>query len=440
MGAPAMIALVSCITNCFVTVQTGTQFRCMSVLLILASMLPYIRLMGMSYRVITQERLSVSRLLNFGYIYKTLLLCMTMAVFSLTASLGAEFFRDFRVLRFAKEYEDYSIINIETTEVSLAGDIDVEEAIRYLEQTNLRIEEIYRKYYESNHALMIVPYNMQNEEQGGFIYCNANAADYIDRLFGEYHAEMYADVCIFLPDDVSENETAVKSAIDFGIPCYARRSWEPEIRYIHYHGNKTGFYISAYEDSPITLTENPVVVYVMRTPDEIGVPMTDTEKASAAGKIAYLADETMLNDLQARSDIKYEIAPIGKTIYRQFDSTKRICGALAMICAVFAALNLFVSGFLIRMEYRLRAKEYCIKTVLGYTMLQKFGSFLTMSVLSVMVSVVIVILLRHQLNISPVVLAMICGGMLIADTAAVFCYAVRTERSSIVTCLKGGAL
>ena len=178
----------------------------------------------------------------------------------------------------------------------------------------------------------------------------------------------------------------------------------------------------------------------MRTPDEIGVPMTDTEKASAAGKIAYLADETMLNDLQARSDIKYEIAPIGKTIYRQFDSTKRICGALAMICAVFAALNLFVSGFLIRMEYRLRAKEYCIKTVLGYTMLQKFGSFLTMSVLSVMVSVVIVILLRHQLNISPVVLAMICGGMLIADTAAVFCYAVRTERSSIVTCLKGGAL
>lgn len=437
---PAMIALVSCITNCFVTVQTGTQFRCMSVLLILASMLPYIRLMGMSYRVITQERLSVSRLLNFGYIYKTLLLCMTMAVFSLTASLGAEFFRDFRVLRFAKEYEDYSIINIETTEVSLAGDIDVEEAIRYLEQTNLRIEEIYRKYYESNHALMIVPYNMQNEEQGGFIYCNANAADYIDRLFGEYHAEMYADVCIFLPDDVSENETAVKSAIDFGIPCYAGRSWETEIRYIHYHGNKTGFYISAYEDSPITLTENPVVVYVMRTPDEIGVPMTDTEKASAAGKIAYLADETMLNDLQARSDIKYEIAPIGKTIYRQFDSTKRICGALAMICAVFAALNLFVSGFLIRMEYRLRAKEYCIKTVLGYTMLQKFGSFLTMSVLSVMVSVVIVILLRHQLNISPVVLAMICGGMLIADTAAVFCYAVRTERSSIVTCLKGGAL
>ena len=148
----------------------------------------------------------------------------------------------------------------------------------------------------------------------------------------------------------------------------------------------------------------------------------------------------MLRDLQARDDINFEIIPIGRTVQREFGSVKRICGALALICVVFIALNVFVSGFLIRMEYRLRAKEYCIKTVLGYTMLQKFGSFLTMSVLSILVSIVLVVLLRNQLHIQPTVLALICGGMLIADTVTIFAYAIRTERSSIVNSLKGGAL
>lgn len=91
--------------------------------------------------------------------------------------------------------------------------------------------------------------------------------------------------------------------------------------------------------------ENPIVIYVMRTPDEIGVPLTDTHKASAAGNITFRTDDAMLRDLQARDNIRCEIIPIGETVQREFDSVKRICGALALICAVFIALNVFVSGF-----------------------------------------------------------------------------------------------
>lgn len=438
-----IISFVAAVTSCFVTVQIGKQNLLFYGLLMIASMLPYLKLTGTSCKIITQERLSISRLLNFGYIYKTLLLCMTMAVFSLTASLGADFIENLRVLRCVKDYEDYSLIKIETTEVSLLGDTDVDEALRYIELTNLRTEEIYRQYYDSNDALMIVPYGLHSHassESDGFIYCNANAADYIDRLFGEYRDEMNADVCIFVPDNVSEDDPAILRAEGLGIPDYAGDSWKPDIKIIHYQGRKTGFYLSSSEDSLLTFVENPVVAYIMRTPAETGVPVMDTHKASASGNIAFRADTAMLRELQARNDIRCEVIPISETVQREFDSVKRICGALALICVVFVALDLFVSGFLIRMEYRLRAKEYCIKTVLGYTMLQKFGSFLTMSALSVLVSIVLVILLRNQLHVNPVVLAVICGGMLIADTVTIFVYAVRIERSSIVSCLKGGAL
>ena len=258
------------------------------------------------------------------------------------------------------------------------------------------------------------------------------------RLFGEYRDEINADVCIFIPDGVPGDDPVIQNAAGLGIPDYAGRSWEPEVEIIHYHGRKTGFYIFSAEDSLLTFVENPIVVYVMRTPDEIGASLTDTHKASAAGNIAFRTDDAMLRDLQARDNIRCEIIPIGDTVQREFDSVKRICSALALICAVFIALNVFVSGFLIRMEYRLRAKKYCIKTVLGF--MQKFGSFLTMSVLSILVSIVLVVLLRNQLHIQPTVLALICGGMLIADTVTIFAYAIRTERSSIVNSLKGGAL
>ena len=175
LAVTGIISIVTAVTGCFVTVQIG-KYRLVLVLLVLASMLPYIKLTGLSYTIITQERLSVARLLNFGYIYKTILLCITMAVFSLTASLGADFVRNLRVLRCAKEYSDYSIVKIETTQADLLGDIDVDEAVRYMELTNLRIEEVYRQYYESNDALMIAPYNLHSFTSGkreGFIYCNA---------------------------------------------------------------------------------------------------------------------------------------------------------------------------------------------------------------------------------------------------------------------------
>ncbi|MDE6088062.1 MAG: hypothetical protein K2G25_06720 [Oscillospiraceae bacterium] len=431
-----IICIVSYITNSFVTVETGKQFWSMGGLLILSSIIPYIKLADMSYTVITQERLTVTRLLNFGYIYKTLLLCMTMTVFSLTASLGTDFFRYLRVLQFAKKYEDYSIIKIETTEASLLG--DVEEAMQYMELTNLRIEEIYQKYFDSNHALLIDPYNIHSD-QGGMIYCNSNASDYIESLFGEYREEMNADVCIFAPEGIAEINQIILNAKQIAIPYYFGMNWEPDIKVIRYHGKKTGFYLSAYEDSLLTLIENPIVAYVMRTPKEIGVSINDTQKISVNG-MAFRMDDTMLNELQTRSDIHCEITPIGITIRQQFNQSQRICGALALICAVFIALNFFVSGFLIQMEYRLRAKEYCIKTVLGYTMLQKFGSFLTMSVMSILVSIVIMVMLRNQIKISPILVILICSSMLIVDTMSIFVYVVKTERSSIVNCLKGGAL
>ncbi|MDE6679094.1 MAG: hypothetical protein K2K02_08640, partial [Ruminococcus sp.] len=316
-----IVCIATYFTDIFVTVETGKQFFLMNGILVLSAMLPYIRLTDISYKVITHERLTVSRLLNFGYIYKTFLICMTIIIFSLTASVGKDFFRYLRVLDFAREYENYSIIRIETTEASIS-DSNEDEVLKYIELTNMRIEEVYRQYYESNNALLIEPYNIHGNKNG-IIYCNSNASEYINRMFGEYSDKINADVCIFVPKGISETDPLIANAEKTTIPYFAGKSWKPDIKLIYYYENKTGFYLSAHEDSLLALIENPVVVYVTRTPEEIGVPINDTQKISVAG-MAFRTDDNMLNELQARNDIRYEIIPIGSTIKQQFGQSRRI--------------------------------------------------------------------------------------------------------------------
>ena len=68
-----LIFIVICITNCYSTVIIELQLLiCISILLF-ACALPYAVLSSISYKIITQERIVTAKLLNFGYVYKTIL-------------------------------------------------------------------------------------------------------------------------------------------------------------------------------------------------------------------------------------------------------------------------------------------------------------------------------------------------------------------------------
>ena len=400
--------------------------------------MPYAVLSSISYKIITQERIVTAKLLNFGYVYKTILLSLTIIVFGLTASIGTTFIQNLKVLHYAENYKNHSFVRIETSEINLLEADEIEEYVKYQELTNLRIEEIYRQYYYSHNALIIEPI-LQDTETISMIYCNGNAVDYINDLFGEYRDELNdRQAVLFLPESIEQKEQYLHSS-ELLLQQYAGEKWHPEIHIISYTGRKNGFCFMPSDDAMLKIVTDSVVLYCTAAPKEIGALITETKKIPIQG-LAFRVDETMLQELESRRDILFEITPINTAIQKNADTSKRLCVALAMICAVFIALNLFASSFLIRMEYRLRAKEYCIKTVLGYTMMQKFGSFLLLSALSILISGAAVTLLQKQLAISPMLILSICVGIFLADSATVMLYAVRTERGSIVRCLKGGAL
>ena len=433
-----LIFIVICITNCYSTVIIELQLLICIGILLFACALPYAVLSSISYKIITQERIVTAKLLNFGYVYKTILLSLTIIVFGLTASIGTTFIQNLKVLHYAENYKNHSFVRIETSEINLLEADEIEEYVKYQELTNLRIEEIYRQYYDSHNALIIEPI-LQDTETISMIYCNGNAVDYINDLFGEYRDELNdRQAVLFLPESIEQKEQYLHSS-ELLLQQYVGEKWHHEIYIISYTERKSGFCFMPSEDTMLKIVPYPVVLYCAAAPKEIGALITETKKIPIQG-LAFRVDETMLKELESRRDILFEITPINTAIQKNADTSKRLCVALAMICAVFIALNLFASSFLIRMEYRLRAKEYCIKTVLGYTMMQKFGSFLLLSALSILISGAAVTLLQKQLAISPILILGICFGIFLADSATVMLYAVRTERGSIVRCLKGGAL
>lgn len=433
-----LIFIVICITNCYSTVIIELQLLICIGILLFACALPYAVLSSISYKIITQERIVTAKLLNFGYVYKTILLSLTIIVFGLTASIGKTFIQNLKVLHYAENYKNHSFVRIETSEINLLEADEIEEYVKYQELTNLRIEEIYQQYYDSHNALIIEPI-LQDTETISMIYCNGNAVDYINDLFGEYRDELNdRQAVLFLPESIEQKEQYLHSS-ELLLQQYAGEQWYPEIYIISYTGRKNGFCFMPSEDTMLKIVPDPVVLYCAAAPKEIGALITETKKIPIQG-LAFRVDETMLKELESRRDILFEFTPINTAIQKNADTSKRLCVALAMICAVFIALNLFASSFLIRMEYQLRAKEYCIKTVLGYTMMQKFGSFLLLSALSILISGAAVTLLQKQLAISPILILGICVGIFLADAATVMLYAVRTERGSIVRCLKRGTL
>lgn len=433
-----LIFIVICITNCYSTVIIELQLLICIGILLFACALPYAVLLSISYKIITQERIVTAKLFNFGYVYKTILLSLTIIVFGLTASIGKTFIQNLKVLHYAENYKNHSFVRIETSEINLLEADEIEEYVKYQELTNLRIEEIYQQYYDSHDALIIEP-TLQDTETISMIYCNGNAVDYINDLFGEYRDELNdRQAVLFLPESIEQKEQYLHSS-ELLLQQYAGEQWHTEIHIISYTGRKNGFCFMPSEDTMLKIVPDPVVLYCAAAPKEIGALITETKKIPIQG-LAFRVDETMLKELESRRDILFEITPINTAIQKNADTSKRLCVALAMICAVFIALNLFASSFLIRMEYQLRAKEYCIKTVLGYTMMQKFGSFLLLSALSILISGAAVTLLQKQLAVSPILILGICVGIFLADAATVMLYAVRTERGSIVRCLKGGAL
>ena len=201
-------------------------------------------------------------------------------------------------MHYAENYKNHSFVRIETSEINLLEADEIEEYVKYQELTNLRIEEIYQQYYDSHNALIIEPI-LQDTETISMIYCNENAVDYINDLFGEYRDELNdRQAVLFLPESIEQKEQYLHSS-ELLLQQYAGEKWHPEIHIISYTGRKNGFCFMPSEDTMLKIVTDPVVLYCAAAPKEIGALITETKKIPIQG-LAFRVDETMLEKLESR--------------------------------------------------------------------------------------------------------------------------------------------
>ncbi len=115
---------------------------------------------------------------------------------------------------------------------------------------------------------------------------------------------------------------------------------------------------------------------------------------------------------------------------------------LAGVCLAFLLLlEWIVTGAVIRLEYTINAKELAIKTVLGYSVLQKHRRIFVLTFGTLLLGTLAAILLSRLLSLgSP--FWMVSAGVLLTllELPTILYYVRRTERARLVKILKGGSL
>ena len=395
--------------------------------LVLASALPYLTIFHFDYKVLTQETRTASRLLSFGYVYKAILMCITILACMMMVSVSTEFRQNLKAFHAAREFRDYGICKIHTSQAD-----PVEE---YIEQTNYQIESVYRKFYESNRAVIMTDYTANSN----IVYCNENTSDYIKGIFSDYTEDLQgADVYFLIPENTT-NVSEIESAAELIIGNYEGKNWDYSMKIVPYQGAREVFCFTTDVDALIQVVENPCIIYCSKSPDQINSDIRECSKISVNG-IALIMDEALQSYLASQDGIVYEWISVGERFDELYDESVRNCAAFGFICIVFGILNIIVSCFIIQMHYRLYAKELCIKTILGYTMMQKFTSVLEYSILTIVASNLLLAVVGYKLSVNPLLIGVLSLIIFIFDTLVTVYYAYRLERNSIVSCLKGEAL
>ena len=395
--------------------------------LLVVSAMPYLLLIRFDRSVFLHNNASLKKTISFGYIYKTVLIVITIIVSSYSLIQINSLSKIINNYKLIEGFSDYYLCSVTPDDKELEK---VDNKAEMLINVRTRTEEIYRKYYHSQNAIIINKLADDNT-----IYCNKNAEPYVLNLFGDYiDNNLKADVLCFYPNITNKDMISFQEDIKNTILHIDGASWNPVINYIPYSKEINAVYFTD-EDMMINSITNPCVILCNRTPDEIKSKIDECQKSFAS--ILY-------NDIAEIKDYIDSIPEISGTIrsikeFYQTQHTKhiRIISFFLFISISFFILNIVVCFFIIKMEYRLHAKEYCIKKTLGYSFISKFFSMIrTYLLTSIIGGMSSIIIFKSDLFI----ISTICLGVFITDCVAAFYLSLKIENNNIIKCLNGGTV
>lgn len=287
------------------------------------------------------------------------------------------------------------------------------------------------------------------ENDGYYIFANANTIDYVKSVVKEFkNVEITADYVVIAPEKIIDNSFIEKSLyvinnrydvfIDEDRELYNRDNVQivgTEKSYdIFATDNDRESEMGVYKDEPViicTVPENQSAY----SPKEMNL--------GSQNYYMLKIDGSLKNELIGKNGYTSFVQTNCKEQYDYFWRMNKLAliyfGAFSIILII---LEITVLSFVVKLEFDLNKEELCIKKVLGYTLLSRYGELTAETLLSSFVCCVISIFVLSRIDtntpaIAAVVISLI---LLVLEFVIILFNAARLEKANIQKILKGGAL
>lgn len=387
--------------------------------------LPYLILLKFDYKHIINEKITLNKLLKFSYIYKTILLTLMIIICVFASKTSINFMTEYKYYKSAKQFDDYIALQIRAKDFDPIDDFE-----SFVSETNQKIEEMYIELYYSNSP--IISYCLNDN----IIYCNANFKNFLFDLLGDINIKD-KDYLLIIPEkknieDLKEQARNIINQIE-GIEI------NDDIEIVVYNKSADVISFSHDIDSPIKTTHNPYIIFNNNEPIFNNTNLKDSRKM-IIDTILFENSKNLTEYINDHDSVDYNEISIGESIEYYLSKNRNICLALFLTSIAFILLMLTINTYIMKMEYRINSKEYCLKKILGYTIIQKFGGNILMSALSILFSGIISFSIFEKNHISSIVIIGLCLLTFIFDVILVCFYSLKIENKDIIKCLKGEAI
>lgn len=334
----------------------------------------YLKIIFYSFRKAFARNTSDVELLTVSYIVKfisTTIVVLIMFPYCIFISKAISYNKQ---ESFFSELKDYKYItfglnqNIQTS--------DFEQELNYFSVMNQLYDGLYIKHFKNSSPKIIMNITSENSSAQA-IYYNKYNSEYLIRIVKELSKIDLSDkiyICVPYGSDLllSNRRDIIESIKNEYLVCLDEL-YNYDCEVVEYKPQNGFISIQPYLREGSKIIKEPIVIF--NNIDESIANINGTFKASFLGQfrnvIMYRMDE---NDFVAymteqgidKNDYRFVVTSVYDTFLEQKALINRELLIVSVISIMLILLQTGIIIFIVKLEYRVKSSEYCIKKLLGY--------------------------------------------------------------------------
>ncbi|MGM0123639.1 hypothetical protein IGI37_001011 [Enterococcus sp. AZ194] len=384
---------------------------------------------------------SVGTLLRLSYLYKFGSLCFFLIVIASTAPLindGLQFYSQ-KGFYEARRNQMFVRINpsgimkyIDNTSESASKNLDFNK----IQKAQASLDNLFLQEYAKEKMFSLTKLSDYNQSTE-ILYANNKAFELVKNKFPIVEEEKKSGFYLLVPETLMNEIADIQGSVD-----YVYRNQTAKITIQYYKGDvsllnilTTGSIVSEY-------TRNPVVLVNM----DATIPNTLVESSTLLRSSLFRMDEEewqqfIKRNSQAIDEKNSYAMGVYQWFLQEWTVKKRTLFLGGIILFITAFMEFSMMLFLVVLEQKVRAQEYILKELLGYSFFERYWVSLLLPVITGAVSLVITYytLPLFHAKVSGISLILV-GVFIVVEEGFIIYLCKKYAKRNRVQVLKGGIL